>query len=180
MVPGRKPSISASADSTSFRTVSTASGCFRSTVTLFFPPSTGLRVSSYEAGMVAEEDVIASLSFAVPKTLDELGFERSSAALAVPPTFELDPGAADSTAVSLTRFFEAVDPDYRQRDKQEALRVQRELLAADPDLAAAWQRELEHHRRLGRWTRRAGSPFRRQGPPFFVTPALSRGPAAAG
>ena len=78
-------------------------------VTLFFPPSTGLRVSSYEAGMVAEEDVIASLSFAVPKTLDELGFERSSAALAVPPTFELDPGAADSTAVSLTRFFEAVD-----------------------------------------------------------------------
>ena len=78
-------------------------------VTLFFPPSTGLRVSSYEAGMVAEEDVIASLSFAVPKTLDELGFERSSAALAVPPTFELDPEAADSTAVSLTRFFEAVD-----------------------------------------------------------------------
>ncbi|MDE0394059.1 MAG: HDIG domain-containing protein [Gammaproteobacteria bacterium] len=78
-------------------------------VTLFFPPSTGLRVSSYEAGMVAEEDVIASLSFAVPKTLDELGFERSSAALAVPPTFELDPGAADSTAASLTRFFEAVD-----------------------------------------------------------------------
>lgn len=78
-------------------------------VTLFFPPSTGLRVSSYEAGMVAEEDVIASLSFAVPKTLDELGFERSSAALAVPPTFELDPGAADSTAVSLTRFFAAVD-----------------------------------------------------------------------
>ncbi len=78
-------------------------------VTLFFPPSTGLRVSSYEAGMVAEEDVIASLSFAVPKTLDELGFERSSAALAVPPTFELHPGAADSTAASLTRFFEAVD-----------------------------------------------------------------------
>ena len=78
-------------------------------VTLFFPPSTGLRVSSYEAGMVAEEDVIASLSFAVPKTLDELQFERSSAALAVPPTFELHPGAADSTAVSLTRFFEAVD-----------------------------------------------------------------------
>ena len=78
-------------------------------VTLFFPPSTGLRVSSYEAGMVAEEDVIASLSFAVPKTLDELQFERSSAALAVPPTFELHPEAADSTAVSLTRFFEAVD-----------------------------------------------------------------------
>ena len=78
-------------------------------VTLFFPPSTGLRVSSYEAGMVAEEDVIASLSFGVPKTLDELQFERSSAALAVPPTFELDPEAADSTAASLARFFEAVD-----------------------------------------------------------------------
>ena len=78
-------------------------------VTLFFPPSTGLRVSSYEAGMVAEEDVIASLSFGVPKTLDELQFERSSAALAVPPIFELDPAAADSAAASLTRFFEAVD-----------------------------------------------------------------------
>ena len=78
-------------------------------VTLFFPPSTGLRVSTYEAGMVAEEDVIASLSFGVPKTLDELQFERSSAALAVPPTFGLDPEAADSTAASLARFFGAVD-----------------------------------------------------------------------
>lgn len=78
-------------------------------VTLFFPPSTGLRVSTYEAGMVAEEDVIASLSFGVPKTLDELQFERSSAALAVPPTFGLDPEAADSTAAALARFFGAVD-----------------------------------------------------------------------
>ncbi len=77
-------------------------------VTLFFPPSTGFRVSPYEAGMVSEEDVIASLSFGVPKSLEELQFERSSAALTVPPTFELRPEAVDSMSTSLVRFFEAV------------------------------------------------------------------------
>ena len=77
-------------------------------VTLFFPPSTGFRVSPYEVGMVSEEDVIASLSFGVPKSLEELQFERSSAALTVPPTFELRPEAVDSMATSLARFFEAV------------------------------------------------------------------------
>ncbi len=77
-------------------------------VTLFFPPSNGLQVSGYEVGMVSDEDVIASLSFGVPKTLEELQLERSSAAAAVPPTFELRPEAADSMAAALTQFFERV------------------------------------------------------------------------
>ena len=90
-------------------------------VTLFFPPWTGFRVSTYEAGMVSEEDVIASLSFGVPKSLDELQFERSSAALTVPPTFELHPEAADSMAVSLVQFFEAVEAVEGEDDPALAL-----------------------------------------------------------
>lgn len=90
-------------------------------VTFFFPPWTGFRVSTYEAGMVSEEDVIASLSFGVPKSLDELQFERSSAALTVPPTFELHPEAADSMAVSLVQFFEAVEAVEGEDDPALAL-----------------------------------------------------------
>ncbi len=75
-------------------------------VTFFFPLSTGLQVSTYEVGMVADEDVIASISFGVPKTPEELQLERSSAASAVPLTFELQPEAADSMETDLGRFFE--------------------------------------------------------------------------
>ncbi len=90
-------------------------------VTLFFPPSSGLQVSGYEVGMVSDEDVIASLSFGVPKTLEELQLERSSAAAAVPPTFELYPEALDSMEAALTRFFEQVGETEEEESPLEAL-----------------------------------------------------------
>jgi len=64
-------------------------------VTLFFPPPQGARVGGYEIGVVADQEILASLSFGVPKNLDELNRERGAAAAAVPPTFQFRPEAAD-------------------------------------------------------------------------------------
>ena len=90
-------------------------------VTLFFPPTSGLRVSGYEIGMVSDEDVIASLSFGVPKTIEELQLERSSAAAAVPPTFELHPEAAASMEAALEAFFRRVAEPESEDDPGEPL-----------------------------------------------------------
>ena len=90
-------------------------------VTLFFPPSSDLRVSGYEAGMVSDEEVIASLSFGVRKTIEELQLERSSAAAAVPATFELHLEAMDSMESALARFFGQVIAVEGEEDPGEAL-----------------------------------------------------------
>ena len=90
-------------------------------VTLLLPPSSGLQVAGYEVGMVSEEDVIASLSFGVPKTLEELQLERSSAAAAVPPTFVLDPAAAAMMESVLEGFFERIAEVEVRDDPGEAL-----------------------------------------------------------
>ena len=92
-----------------------------SVVTLFFPPTSGLRVSGYEIGMVSDEDVIASLSFGVPKTIEELQLERSSAAAAVPPTFELHPEAAASMEAALGAFFQRVAEPESEDDPGDPL-----------------------------------------------------------
>ena len=89
--------------------------------TLSLPPSSGLQVAGYEEGMVSEEDVIASLSFGVPKTLEELQLERSSAAAAVPLTFALDPSAAEAMEFALEGFFEQVADAEGQDNPGEAL-----------------------------------------------------------
>lgn len=52
------------------------------------------------------------------------------------PPWEVD--KADARA-----FFSRFDPRHRERDKQDAVRVQRQLMAADPTLAAAWRAERE-------------------------------------
>jgi cyclic-di-AMP phosphodiesterase PgpH len=78
-------------------------------VTLFFPPTPGLEVNRYEVGVVADEDVIASIPFGVPKNRDELEREREAAAAAVPPTFEARPDAVETMSGQLQRFFRSVE-----------------------------------------------------------------------
>ena len=108
-------------------------------VTLFFPPSSGLRVSGYEVGEVSDEEVIASLSFFVRKTIEELELERSSAAAAVPSTFEMHPEAVDSMEAALGRFFQQVAAADGEDDPDEAL----DQLLADIGLTVSEvQREL--------------------------------------
>ncbi|TVP57327.1 MAG: HDIG domain-containing protein [Gemmatimonadales bacterium] len=77
-------------------------------VSFFFPPETGPDMARYEVGMVADEDIIASLAFGVPKNPDELEREREGAAAAVPPTFERRPAAVEEMEEDLASFFERV------------------------------------------------------------------------
>ena len=78
-------------------------------VTLLFPPVESMRVTPYEEGMVAPEDVIAQIPFSVPKSGGELERERREAAEAVPPTFDERVAAGDSVAARLGRFFDRLD-----------------------------------------------------------------------
>jgi putative nucleotidyltransferase with HDIG domain len=78
-------------------------------ITAFFPPVTRMDVARHELGTLMEEDLIAQVPFAVPKSPDELARERDEAAAAVPPTFDFRPEASDSMAFRIEAFFAAVD-----------------------------------------------------------------------
>jgi cyclic-di-AMP phosphodiesterase PgpH len=78
-------------------------------VTLFLPQAGGQRVATYQVGMVAEEDIIATLTFGVPKNTEELEREREAAASAVPPTFQFDPAAVTRMSGALDRYFSSVE-----------------------------------------------------------------------
>ncbi len=60
------------------------------------------------------------------------------------------------------RFFSAVDPEYANLSKQDALVLQQRLLEADAGLASRWREELEYHDSFGQWIRNGGE-FTRQG-----------------
>ena len=95
-------------------------------VTFLFPPSPGMNVGRYEEGMVAPEDVIAQVQFTVPKTAAELARDRALAMESVPPTYDLNPDAADMMAGHLTAFFGAVDSAAAAGDRatlEDVLRV---------------------------------------------------------
>lgn len=78
-------------------------------VCLLFP---GAQVSDtvvLERGVVAPEDVVAELSFPVPKAEEELRRERGEAAAGVPPVLDVDPNAAAEVLAGLDAFFASVD-----------------------------------------------------------------------
>ncbi|MEX0856470.1 MAG: HDIG domain-containing metalloprotein [Gemmatimonadota bacterium] len=77
-------------------------------VTLIFPQPQGQRVDNYQLGIVAEDDVIASLTFGVPKNPEDLEREREAAASAVPPTFRYHPEAVQRMSGALEQFFESI------------------------------------------------------------------------
>lgn len=79
-------------------------------VTVGFPPNPRVAdVSGYEAGVVATEDLIAEVEFAVPKSAAELERDRAAAVAAVPMIYRYRPEAGDSTADALNRFFATVE-----------------------------------------------------------------------
>jgi cyclic-di-AMP phosphodiesterase PgpH len=89
--------------------------------TLLFPPDPGPEVGRYQVGMVAEEDLIATLTFGVPKSPEELERERSAAAAAVPPTFRFRPDAVTGMESALEAFFERVADAAGREDPEAAL-----------------------------------------------------------
>lgn len=78
-------------------------------LTALFPPTRAVDLRVPEEGSIAGEDVVAQVTFSIPKTPIELERERRLAMEAVPPTFEFRATAADTVAARLARFFDALD-----------------------------------------------------------------------
>ena len=89
-------------------------------ITVLFPPVEQMTVTRLEPGTVAEEEVVARLSFNVPKTSEELLRDRAEARGSVPPTFDYLSTAADTMGARLARFFARVD-SARSMDDTTAL-----------------------------------------------------------
>jgi cyclic-di-AMP phosphodiesterase PgpH len=90
-------------------------------VTFLFPPDPGPDVARYQQGMVAQDDVIASVTFGVPKNQEELERERAVAAASVPPTFRYHPEAADEMAAALEGFFQRLEDAVEDEEPGPAL-----------------------------------------------------------
>jgi len=73
-----------------------------------FPPDPAADVGAVQVGTVASEDVIAEVDFSVPLTPEELQQARFEAEASVPPTFDVRPLAADSTAARIARTLDDV------------------------------------------------------------------------
>lgn len=78
-------------------------------VPVMFPRSPLPRFSHLEEGTVAEEDVIADVSFDVEKSPERLREERREAERSVTPVFELRSERADSSTRQLRGLFAALD-----------------------------------------------------------------------
>jgi putative nucleotidyltransferase with HDIG domain len=87
-----------------------------SVITALLPPAERTRISRYTEGEIAEENLLAQVPFAIPKTPEELARERQEARDAVPPTFDFRPAAADSVAAGLERFFDRLDSLTRREE----------------------------------------------------------------
>lgn len=79
-------------------------------VAVGFPPNPRVAdVSGYEAGVVAADDLIAEVEFAVPKSETELERDRAAAVAAVPMIYRYRAEAGDTAAGAFNRFFATVE-----------------------------------------------------------------------
>jgi cyclic-di-AMP phosphodiesterase PgpH len=85
-------------------------------VTMLFPPASRGGPARYSEGQVLEEDVIAEVTFSIPKNLDELMRDQDDAAAGVPPTFDYRPEAIDTMTARLNRFFDGLDAAAKSGD----------------------------------------------------------------
>ena len=92
-------------------------------VTALFPPEQRTRLASYAVDQVVEEDILAQVSFSIPKTPAELERERQAVRAAVPPTFNYRPAAVDSMVVRLERFFDDVSGALGSEDSAAVARM---------------------------------------------------------
>lgn len=111
-------------------------------VSLLFPPDPAPEVGRYQVGMVADEDVIATLTFGIPKAPEELERERSAAAQAVPPTFRYRPEAVSSMEEAVESFFRSLAALEELEDEEERARMLEELLQELGLLVGPVQQEL--------------------------------------
>jgi cyclic-di-AMP phosphodiesterase PgpH len=77
--------------------------------TLLFPVAPLVDFPVLERGMVAEQDVIAEITFPIYRSEQELARARQDAAAAQQPIFVYDPGAVDVMLAAVDGFFTRVD-----------------------------------------------------------------------
>lgn len=77
-------------------------------ITFSFPAQKSRSFGRFAPGEAAQEDVVAEIGFAIPKTPSELARDRAEAQDFVPPTFRYMPEARDSMEARLARFFREV------------------------------------------------------------------------
>lgn len=101
-----------------------------------FPPNPRVAdLTGYEAGLLATEDLIAEVEFAVPKSGTELERDRAAAVAAVPVIYRYRPEAGDSTAAALNRFFATVEETLGRDSASLEVVLAAETIAATPPLA---------------------------------------------
>lgn len=75
-------------------------------LSVLFPPTRPAQIEGPIEGTLADEDIVAQVSFSIPKSAGELERDRRVAMEAVPPTFVYRETAADSMATRVERFFD--------------------------------------------------------------------------
>ena len=99
--------------------------------TMAFPITPLMDFPVLEKGMVPEEDLIAQVSFNVPKSEQELSRARQDAEAGVKPIFVYDSTAVDSMLTLVDRFFTRVDSAASAGGTEGAVRGRiRDLLSA--------------------------------------------------
>lgn len=104
---------------------------------LLFPGQEAPDQSRLEPGMVAPADVIASFEMPVPKPEEQLERERAERERSVPPIFELDPTAVDSSLVRLTDFLDELTTAMAASDGLQSPEIERVLSANGVSLGPA-------------------------------------------
>lgn len=82
---------------------------FAAGLATLYPSDPGVTVGRFEAGTVADRDVISVIDFLVPQDADVLRRQREEAAAAVIPTFTYRDAARDSALSGLATFFAQLD-----------------------------------------------------------------------
>jgi putative nucleotidyltransferase with HDIG domain len=96
-----------------------------------------------ELGMVADEDVIAEVDFAIPKSDRELEEQRAEAAASATPVFDIVPAAVDTMTRRVRAFFARVDSiaetagDAQERANALAEVFDAEQVTASPEAVRA-------------------------------------------
>ncbi|MGD8278604.1 MAG: hypothetical protein PVH00_11285, partial [Gemmatimonadota bacterium] len=92
---------------------------------LLFPAGAAQDIAGYELGSVPPEDLIAEVSFEVPKSPSDLRSEQNAAANAVAPVFRYDSAAVDTMRRRIDARLDAIDaafaPGLPEAESQERL-----------------------------------------------------------
>jgi hypothetical protein len=104
---------------------------------LLFPGQEAPEQSRLEPGMVAPADQIASFEMPVPKPPEQLERERAIAERAVPPIFQFDPAAADSSEARVAAFLEELGRALATSEDPQNPAVEQVLASYDVSLGPA-------------------------------------------